>query len=541
MIFRKIAWLLIIGALLASVGELFSLKLPTLRWGFDVSRELSWLHIGSGDSPFLWFGWFVTLCLLLCGICLLCKFPRGSQFTPITQRRIDRFRSIKRGHRAFIIVVFLALIASFDQLLVGNEPLLMKYEGKYYSPALQRYYSENDGEKIMFKGKHFGLSGDEAEPAPNYRRLNKKFEKEGSGNWVLMPLVPYAPTQDTVIVPTELLNVRDDGLLCFPDSDRPYSGLAAKIYDLDDPARMHLRYRYRHGLKDGAADGWDQNNKRIYGAEYSRGELVSPESWNGQGDKDEFLSQSSSDLRVVYYAPSPPSLTMGHLLGTTSQGYDVLAYLYGGLQVNFKATLFFIPAIYMIGISVGLLMGFFGGFFDLFVQRLIEIFSNIPFLFVIIIVSEAVPVVIKDKLGLGVILMIMITFSWMGMTYLMRTAAFKEKSRDYVAASRVIGCSTPRIIFHHILPNTVAILVTLVPFSVSGLISGLTSLDYLGFGLPPEYATWGAMLKDGLANLSSPWLVSTAFFCLVSLLILVTFIGEAVREAFDPKKFTYYK
>jgi microcin C transport system permease protein len=187
------------------------------------------------------------------------------------------------------------------------------------------------------------------------------------------------------------------------------------------------------------------------------------------------------------------------------------------------------------------LMGFFGGVFDLVVQRLIEVFSNIPFLFVIIIVSSSVPIAIKEKSGLGVILFILVVFGWMGMTYLMRTAALKEKARDYVAASRVIGCGTPRIIFKHILPNAVAILVTLVPFSISGLIMGLTSLDYLGFGLPPKYATWGTLLKEGLGNLSAPWLVSSAFVCLVALLILVTFIGEAVREAFDPKKFTYYK
>ncbi|MGB2265709.1 MAG: ABC transporter permease subunit [Akkermansiaceae bacterium] len=139
------------------------------------------------------------------------------------------------------------------------------------------------------------------------------------------------------------------------------------------------------------------------------------------------------------------------------------------------------------------------------------------------------------------ILLILVIFGWMGMTYLMRTAALKEKARDYVAASRVIGCTTPRILFQHILPNSVAILVTLVPFSISGLILGLTSLDYLGFGLPPEYATWGTLLREGLTNLSAPWLVSSAFVCLVSVLILVTFVGEAVREAFDPKKFTYYK
>ena len=512
------------------------LKLPTLRWGFDVSRELSWLHwtwgtSGGGEYVFPWFGWLCVLVFLACGVVLLVKFPRGFQFTPITQRRIDRFRSIKRGHRAFLVVGFLGLLASLDHILVGNEPLLMKYKGKWYSPALVRG---------NFKGKDFGLEGERGEAPADYRYLKKHFAERGGENWVMMPLVPYAPTQDTVTVPTLALSEREDGLLCFPGTERPYSGLAAKIYDLDDPGRMHLRYRFREGLKDGTADGWDRENNRIYGAEYRKGELVS-ESWNGKGDKKDFLAQPSSEMRVIYYAPSPPSLKMGHLLGTTPQGYDVLAYLFGGLQVNFKAALFFIPAVYLIGITIGLLMGFFGGTFDLLVQRLIEVFSNIPFLFVIIIVSASVPVQIKEKSGLGVILLILVVFGWMRLTYQMRTAALKEKARDYVAASRVIGCSTSRIIFKHILPNAVAILVTLIPFSVSGLVMGLTSLDYLGFGLPPKYATWGTMLKDGLSNLSAPWLVSSSFLCLVSLLILVTFIGEAVREAFDPKKFTYYK
>ena len=110
-----------------------------------------------------------------------------------------------------------------------------------------------------------------------------------------------------------------------------------------------------------------------------------------------------------------------------------------------------------------------------------------------------------------------------------------------LAAARVLGASTPRILFRHLLPNSVAIVVTLIPFSVSGLVLSLTALDYLGFGLPPKYATWGKLLQDGIGNLSSPWLVTCAFGALVFMLVLVTFVGEAVREAFDPKKFTYYR
>jgi microcin C transport system permease protein len=149
-----------------------------------------------------------------------------------------------------------------------------------------------------------------------------------------------------------------------------------------------------------------------------------------------------------------------------------------------------------------------------------------------------VPVQFK---GLPVILAILILFGWMGITSLMRTAAYRDKERDYIAAARVLGAGTPRIIFRHLLPNTVAIIVTLVPFTMSGLISSLTALDYLGFGLPPEYASWGRLLTDGLSNLSAPWLVSSTFFVLVGMLVLITFIGEAVREAFDPKKHSYYR
>ena len=126
------------------------------------------------------------------------------------------------------------------------------------------------------------------------------------------------------------------------------------------------------------------------------------------------------------------------------------------------------------------------------------------------------------------------------MTNLMRTAALKEKARDYIAASQVLGAGVPRILFRHLMPNTVAILVTLIPFSISGVILSLTALDYLGF-VPSDLASWGKLLKDGLSSLSSPWLVSAAFACLVSLLVLVTFVGEAIREAFDPKKYTFYR
>jgi len=133
-------------------------------------------------------------------------------------------------------------------------------------------------------------------------------------------------------------------------------------------------------------------------------------------------------------------------------------------------------------------------------------------------------------------------FSWTSMTYYMRTETYKQKARDYVAAARVIGASNTRIIFHHVLPNTLATMVTFAPFTIVAAITAITALDFLGFGLPPPTPSLVELLKQGTENLrTAPWIVMSAFGTLVVLLTLVTFIGEAVRESFDPKKFTVYK
>ena len=123
----------------------------------------------------------------------------------------------------------------------------------------------------------------------------------------------------------------------------------------------------------------------------------------------------------------------------------------------------------------------------------------------------------------------------------MRTATYREKARDYVAASKLLGASAFRVIFQHILPNAISTIVTLVPFSFAAIAASLTALDFIGFGLPDNYPSWGRTLSDGVSNLDAPWIVTSVFVSMVVLLLLITFIGEAIREAFDPKKFTFYK
>lgn len=511
---------------LAAAGEVMRIAFPTARWFFETSRQVPFLHTDTGTgTAFPWFGWFSAALLIVCGVLMLVRsFTRGPR-NPITERRIKRFRAIKRGYYSLIILLALGGLAALDQVVVGKQALAVQYQGRWSFPAFQ---------PVALKNKDFGITGESPEAPVNYRKLKKIFHETHSGR-VILPLVPYDPTGDT-LPPRSRPLVEREGVYHESGSRKPYFGLAARYHDVDE-AKIHIRYTLRNGLLSGPADGWDADGTPVYNADYLDGKLLN-DRYNGTGDKEAFLQLESSDLRAVKYHPAPPIPEAGNWLGTTSQGYDVLAYLYGGLQVNFKAALIYLPIVYLIGITTGMMMGYFGGWFDLAAQRLIEVFSNMPFLFVVIIFSSMVPDQFK---GLPIILTILIAFGWMGMTFLMRTAAYRDKERDYIAAARVLGAGTPRILFRHLLPNTVAIIVTLVPFTMSGLVFSLTSLDYLGFGLPPEYATWGRLLNDGLSNLSAPWLVTSTFAVLVGLLVIITFVGEAVREAFDPKKFAYYR
>jgi microcin C transport system permease protein len=254
------------------------------------------------------------------------------------------------------------------------------------------------------------------------------------------------------------------------------------------------------------------------------------------------FSPFENDAYQGVFKPAPPSWEIRHPLGTDSTGRDILARLVYGFRIAIFFALAFMSLTYLIGITIGCLMGYFGGIFDLIFQRLIEIWSNIPFLYMVIIVFSVIPATFSISTRIMILLSIMVLFSWTGMTYYMRTATYREKSRDYAAAAIVLGASTPRIIFNHILPNTVSTIVTFMPFSVVAGITAITALDFLGWGLPPPTPSIGELLKQGTANLTTaPWIVSSAFAALVFVLTLVTFIGEAVREAFDPKKYTTYR
>ena len=242
-----------------------------------------------------------------------------------------------------------------------------------------------------------------------------------------------------------------------------------------------------------------------------------------------------NDLREDAFPPFPPSTRERHYLGTDAVGRDIVARLVYGFRIAIAFSLLLLVTNYAIGVSIGSAMGFWGGKFDLIFQRIIEIWSNVPFLYVIIIISS---IVVPNFFML---ILIMAIFGWIGITWTMRTVTYKERAREYVLAARALGASNFRIIFKHIIPNTIAIIVTFAPFSVSGGIVALTSLDYLGFGLPPPTPSWGELIQQGWTNLDAWWISGSVIGAMVVTLMVVTFIGEAVREAFDPKLHTTYE
>lgn len=227
-------------------------------------------------------------------------------------------------------------------------------------------------------------------------------------------------------------------------------------------------------------------------------------------------------------APSPPSAE--DWLGTDDQGRDVLARLIYGFRISvlFGLTLTLFSS--FLGVTAGAIQGYFGGLTDLIFQRFMEIWSGMPVLYLLIILASVVQPNFWWLLGL------MLLFSWMALVPVVRAEFLRARNLEYVKAARALGLSTPRIIYRHVLPNAMVATLTFMPFILNASITTLTSLDFLGFGLPLGSPSLGEMLNQGKNNLQAPWLGISTFVVLASLLTLLIFIGEAVRDAFDPRK-----
>jgi len=229
-------------------------------------------------------------------------------------------------------------------------------------------------------------------------------------------------------------------------------------------------------------------------------------------------------------SPAPSKPNQQNILGTDDQGRDVLARVIYGIRISLIFGLILSLFSAIIGVFLGAIQGYFGGLIDLIFQRFIEIWSSMPVLFLLIILSSII------EPGFFILLALMLLFSWMSMVSYVRAEFLRLRNFDFVRAARALGASNSRIIFRHILPNASPIIIANLPFLIAGSITTLTSLDFLGLGLPLGSPSLGELLAQGKNNLNAPWLGITGFVSITLILTLLVFIGEALRDAFDTRK-----
>ncbi len=239
-------------------------------------------------------------------------------------------------------------------------------------------------------------------------------------------------------------------------------------------------------------------------------------------------ANNTIDLYIPMPAPAPPSSS--HLLGTDDIGRDVLARVIYGFRLSILFGLGLTLCSTVIGVTAGAIQGYFGGWLDLTMQRLIEMWAGMPILFLLIILASMVEPSPAWMFGL------LLLFSWMALVGVVRAEFLRARNFEYVRAARALGVGNPTIMYKHVLPNAMVAALTMVPFILTNSVVLLTSLDFIGFGLPPDAPSLGRLIRQGVANLQAPWLGLTAFFSIGTMLTLLIFIGEGIRDAFDARK-----
>ncbi len=239
-------------------------------------------------------------------------------------------------------------------------------------------------------------------------------------------------------------------------------------------------------------------------------------------------SYDTIDYDLDVPAPAPPSVR--HWLGTDDQARDVLARVFYGFRISIVFGLVLTLLSSVVGIAAGAVQGYFGGLLDLLMQRFIEIWEGLPVLYLLIIMATVI------QPGFFSLLTLMLLFSWTGLVSVVRAEFLRVRNFEYIRAARALGVNDAKIMRRHVLPNAMVATLTFMPFILSGSVATLTGLDFLGFGLPVGSPSLGEMLNQGKNNLQAPWLGITGFVVISLMLSLLVFIGEAVRDTFDPRK-----
>jgi microcin C transport system permease protein len=450
---------------------------------------------------------------------------------PVTRKRLQRFRQIRRGWWSFLILMAAIVLSVFAPYLAESRALVVSYQGQWHFPTFQHLPMSTFGQVPP-------PAWDTADIETEYLRLKREWAAErflhardraaavaagadaaslaaidarypNRAHWVLMPPIPWDPYQNDFWSNEVLFEVQ-------------------RALDAGDAARAEFiaRRDRLHALADAIHEG------RLAAL------LADPEQ-SATGNLIG-LARSGAMPSIAHLGQVPPlapDMDRGHWLGTDAQGRDVAARLLYGFRISIFFALFLVLTGQLIGTVVGSLQGYLGGRFDIVSQRLIEILISIPFLYVVIVLAALF------QPSFWMLLSIMAIFQWITITFFMRTEMYREKTREYCLAARSYGASHLRIVFRHLLPNCLTPLVTFTPFAVVGAIFALTGLDYLGYGLPAPTPSWGELIDQALQveNRSKLWLILAPFTALTLTLVLVVFIGESVREAFDPKRYARYE
>jgi len=422
------------------------------------------------------------------------------KLSPTMAKRVARFRRIRRGYWAFIALSTLLVLTLFMELLVNHKPLAIGYGGKVAFPAVKEWIG-----KVVFFARissfypreEFGQLG---KSEVDYREFARTAADPSRGREALARLRKALEEEKAAYVKDNPPPAADATERARQRWERGFARLRKKE---DDLAQGEARLK---PFEEGRA--WIVQTLYPYGSEENRLHFEKP-------------------------PPNAPSVSLGVPLGTDTSGRDVLVQLLYGFRISLVFSLLVAAAGVLIGVVVGGLQGYYGRWVDILSQRVVEIWSSIPFLYVImIIVATLTPTFV-----LLLVLMIVLR-SWMGLTYYVRGEFYREKGKDYVQAAIGTGVPDWKIMLTHILPNSIVPIVTFTPFAIVGYITALVSLDYLGFGLPPGTPSWGTLLKQGLANVQwHPHLIIVPGTALVLTLYAIVLVGEAVREAFDPKVF----
>ena len=416
--------------------------------------------------------------------------------SPELQAQVRKFRANRKAWISLILFTILFLVSLPAELLFNDKPILLRVDGRSYFPAF-RTYSLQD------------LGGVSPIPIANYHSPLVVDFFGGNAQTLISSEQMFGPAEDTSVF----------------DPERPDEEILAEWQAAVEQDPQHVAELESGEPRDVFAV-WPpvryNHRSKTFDPQSGKENLVSP--WpNQSGDPDREHPGSTAD---------------GHWLGTDKQGKDVLARIVYGFRISILFGVGLALSGTLVGCALGALQGFFGGLIDLLGQRFTEIWASMPRLYLLIILSSFIANQsreLTDNQHFWLLFGILNLTAWMGMATYMRAEFLKARNLEYVKAARALGVSDLKIMFHHILPNSLTPIVTFLPFSITGGILALVSLDFLALGVRYPAPSLGELLAQGQENLHATWILIPTFIVLAGTLTLLTFIGDGVRDAFDPR------